>query len=301
MILPLALLLDAALGEPDWLYRRVPHPAVLLGKTIHTLENRLNHGENRLLKGVLAVALLVASALICGWLIALVPDFGLLEVIVAAMLLAQRSLVEHVRAVSMALQDGGTPAGRAAVAQIVGRDTSNMDGPAIARAAIESGAENLSDGVVAPALWFAVGGLPAMLAYKAVNTADSMIGHRNERYRAFGWAAARLDDLLNWIPARVTAVLLILTSAGWMHWHRVPADARHHASPNAGWPEAAIAPILDVSLGGPRSYDGNILNAPWIHPEGRKDLGAADIARACTILWRGWFGLVLLAIILAML
>lgn len=294
-MLPLALILDAVLGEPDWLWSRVKHPAVLMGNAVGKLEARLNGGSLRKAKGVVAVTLLVTIALLIGWLIALVPDWGLLEILVAAALLAQRSLVDHVRAVAVALRES-LPAGRASVAMIVGRDTADMTKPEVARAAIESAAENLSDGVIAPAFWFAVGGLPAMLAYKMVNTADSMIGYRTERYAQFGWAAARLDDLLNWVPARMTALLMLASHRALHHWHRVPNDAAQHRSPNAGWPEAAIAPLLDLSLAGPRSYDGTLSDFPWVNPTGRKDADSYDIDDTCKILWRTWAGALALAV-----
>lgn len=294
-MLPLALILDAVLGEPDWLWSRVRHPAVLMGNAVGKLEARLNGGSLRKAKGVVAVTLLVTIALLIGWLIALVPDWGLLEILVAATLLAQRSLVDHVRAVAVALRES-LPAGRASVAMIVGRDTADMTKPQVARAAIESAAENLSDGVIAPAFWFAVGGLPAMLAYKMVNTADSMIGYRTERYAQFGWAAARLDDLLNWVPARMTALLMLASHRALHHWHRVPNDAAQHRSPNAGWPEAAIAPLLDLSLAGPRSYDGTLSDFPWVNPTGRKDADSYDIDDTCKILWRTWAGALALAV-----
>ncbi|WGH79417.1 adenosylcobinamide-phosphate synthase CbiB [Jannaschia ovalis] len=287
MILALAMALDAWLGEPDWLWSRAPHPAVLMGRAVDRLDARWNRGARRRARGVAAVVVLVAGAWAAGWLIAVPPDAGLLELIAAAILLAQRSLIEHVRAVAEALRRS-LPEGRAAVAMIVGRDTAAMDGPAVARAAIESAAENFSDGVVAPAFWFAIGGLPAMLVYKMVNTADSMIGYRTPRHEAFGWAAARLDDLLNWIPARLTAILILVAGGAWRHWSRVPNDARLHRSPNAGWPEAAIAPVLGVALAGPRSYEGRMQDFPWVNPTGDRAPRPRDVDRACVILWRAW-------------
>ncbi len=294
-MLTLALILDAVFGEPERIWSRYPHPAVLIGRAVEDLDDRLNTGGYRRAKGAFAVSLLVLIALAIGWAIAILPDFGVLEMLGAAILLAQRSLVQHVRAVADALRQS-TVEGRRAVSLIVGRDTSAMEQPDIARAAIESAAENLSDGVVAPAFWFAIGGLPAMLAYKAVNTADSMIGHRTPRHEAFGWAAARLDDVLNWVPARLTALLIVATQFTLDHWARVPNDARQHRSPNAGWPEAAIAPVLGVALSGPRSYEGEVRDFPWINPTGRKAPGPADIDDAVDVLWRAWAGLVFLSI-----
>ncbi|KIT16440.1 adenosylcobinamide-phosphate synthase CbiB [Jannaschia aquimarina] len=288
MTLSLALLLDALLGEPDWLWRRLPHPAVLMGRAVEALDARWNHADARRWKGIAALAILVGTAGFVGWTLAALHPA--LELLVAAVLLAQRSLVEHVRAVARALAIG-LPAGRKAVAMIVGRDTADMDEQAVARAAIESAAENLSDGVIAPAFWFAVGGLPAMAAYKMVNTADSTVGYRTPRHADFGWASARLDDVLNWIPARLTAGFILLSTrtsgAG------LSADSRLHRSPNAGWPEAAMARALNVALAGPRSYDGTPRDFPWVHPEGRRDPGRAEIDGAVRVLWRTWLAALL--------
>ena len=281
-----AMLLDAGLGEPRWLWNRWPHPAVLLGRGVGALDRHLNGGQARKAKGILALIVLVAGAGVVGWLIAVVPDGGLLEILAAAILLAQRSLSDHVAAVARALRMS-LPEGRRAVAMIVGRDTAPLDEAGVTRAAVESAAENLSDGVVAPAFWFLVAGLPGMLIYKAVNTADSMIGHRTPRHEEFGWASARLDDVLNLIPARLTALLIAL-SQGWMDARPILRDARLHRSPNAGWPEAAMAVVLDISLSGPRSYHGRMQDFPWVWPEGRRDAGPADIDRAVMALWRTW-------------
>ncbi|MCK0169210.1 adenosylcobinamide-phosphate synthase CbiB [Jannaschia sp. S6380] len=300
MILPAAMILDAWFGEPDWLWSRVPHPAALAGRAIAALDRRLNRGTYRRAKGVLTVFVLTATAALTGWVIAILPDFGLIETIAAAILLAHRSLIDHVRAVADGLRIS-VRHGRDAVARIVGRDTTGMDSADVARAAIESGAENLSDGVIAPLFWYAIAGLPGMMVYKVVNTADSMIGYRTPRHAAFGWAAARLDDILNWVPARLTAALILLANFAPHHWHRVPNDAHQHRSPNAGWPEAAMAPLLDISLSGPRSYDGAMQDFPWVNPTGRKDVDAGDIDRACTALWRTWGAALVIAVVLALL
>ena len=293
-----ALLLDAAFGEPNWLWSRLPHPAVVMGRAVGSLDARLNTGENRKAKGVLALLVLVFGAGLTGAVISAIPDGGLLEVLAAAILLAQRSLVDHVRAVGDALRLSLAD-GRRRVARIVGRDTSALDGAGVARAAIESGAENLGDGVVAPALAFLVFGLPGLMIYKITNTADSMIGHRTPRHEQFGWAAARFDDLLNWIPARVTAALILLT-----HGRFDPApvlrDGPLHRSPNAGWPEAAMAVVLNVALSGPRSYNGVMTAFPWVWPEGRADPGPDQIDAACSALWRAWAGLLVLACLIAL-
>jgi adenosylcobinamide-phosphate synthase len=293
-----ALLLDAAFGEPKWLWSRLPHPAVVMGRAVGWLDARLNTGENRKAKGVLALLVLVFGAGLTGAVISAIPDGGLLEVLAAAILLAQRSLVDHVRAVGDALRLSLAD-GRRMVARIVGRDTSALDEAGVARAAIESAAENLSDGVVAPALAFLVFGLPGLMIYKITNTADSMIGHRTPRHEQFGWAAARFDDLLNWIPARVTAALILLTY-GRFDPAPVLRDGPLHRSPNAGWPEAAMAVVLNVALSGPRSYNGVMTAFPWVWPEGRADPGPDQIDAACSALWRAWAGLLVLVCLIAL-
>jgi adenosylcobinamide-phosphate synthase len=298
MMLILALLLDAAFGEPRPIWDRLPHPAVLMGRLVRATDRRFNRGTDLRLKGSAVAVALVLIGLAVGWLIHLLPDLGLLELLVLAILLAQKSLVEHVRAVASALRRS-LPEGRAAVAMIVGRDTAAMTGPDVARAAIESAAENLSDGVVAPVFWYVVLGLPGIVAYKLVNTADSMIGHMTPRYREFGWASARLDDLLNLIPARLTALLIALTH-GWVDAAPILRDAPKHRSPNAGWPEAALAPVLNVALSGPRSYNGVRRDFAWVWPEGRRDPGPDDIDAAADALWRVWAALLAIAILIAL-
>ena len=291
-ILLVALLLDAILGEPDWLWSRLPHPAVLMGKSVSWLEKRLNTGKGRRAKGLLAIALLAGLGLALGWLLSL---FGpLVEILVAAILLAQRSLVEHLRAVATGLAHC-LAQGRRAVAMIVSRDTEAMTGPQVARSAIESGSENMSDGVVAPAFWFLLAGLPGLLAYKMINTGDSMIGYRSPRYEQFGWATARLDDLVNLIPARLTGLLIALVGGVLRDWPAIARDAARHRSPNAGWPEAAMARALGLSLAGPRSYDGEMRDFAWVNAPGAKGITGPAILRCCDVLWLAWgFGLVLL-------
>ncbi|WP_282120840.1 adenosylcobinamide-phosphate synthase CbiB [Ruegeria atlantica] len=280
-----AMCLDAVLGEPDWLWSRIRHPAVMIGTVIGWLDRRLNRGTNRRLKGVAVVVVLIFGALILGRTLTL---FGpVIEIILAAILLAQKSLVTHVRDVGDGLRSSITE-GRAKVAMIVSRDTRDMTEAQVVRSAIESAAENLSDGVIAPAFWFLVAGLPGLLIYKAVNTADSMIGYRSEKYRDFGWAAARLDDVLNLIPARLTCVMIVALSGQWARWPEMVADARRHISPNAGWPEAAMARALNVALAGPRSYDGQVRDLAWVNGEARRDIGAPEVFRACDMLWRVW-------------
>ena len=292
-----AMLLDAVFGEPKWLWSRVPHPAVLMGRAVAALDARLN--DRTRVAGVLAVTILVACALVLGLTIAALPGWWA-EVLVGAVMIAQRSLVQHVQAVADALRLSVSD-GRSAVAMIVGRDVSDMDGAAVARGAIESAAENLSDGVIAPVFWFMIAGLPGLLTYKAINTADSMIGYRTEKYENFGWAAARLDDVVNWIPARITALLIWAVAPNRATWGAIRRDAALHRSPNAGWPEAAMAPALGVSLSGPRSYDGQVRNFPWVHPNGRKDAGPEDINAAVCLLWKSWGLALLVAVVIALL
>jgi len=295
--LVLAMLLDAALGEPRLLWDRVPHPAVLMGRAVGWCDRVLNRGALRRARGVAAMAGLGLLALGLGWALAQLGP--VVEVIVAAIVLAQRSLVDHVAAVARDLRIS-LGDGRRAVAQIVGRDTGAMEASDVARGAIESAAENLSDGVIAPAFWFLIGGLPGLLLYKITNTADSMIGYRTPRHEAFGWAAARFDDLLNLVPARLTAGLILATHGIWSQWDQVAQEARHHRSPNAGWPEAAMARALGVALSGPRSYHGARQEFPYVNADGQRDIGAVEIEAACRALWRTWGAAVVAAGALAL-
>lgn len=294
-----ALLLDAAFGEPKLIWDRYPHPAVLMGRLVGWCDKRFNQGAHQRLKGVAVMAALAMGAVALGRLIHELPDFGIIEVIVAAILLAQRSLVQHVAAVAKGLRQSLTE-GRRAVAMIVGRDVDVLDRSGVARSAIESAAENLSDGVIAPAFWFLIGGLPGLMLYKITNTADSMIGHMTPRHQKFGWAAARFDDLLNLIPARLSALLVALTH-GWTDPKPILRDAPLHRSPNAGWPEAAVACVLQIALAGPRSYHGKMTDYPWVYPEGRRELGPEDIDRTIAALWRAWGGMLALSLICAVL
>jgi len=287
--LVLALVLDALAGEPRLLWGRWPHPAVLAGRAVAALDDRLNQGEGRAWRGLLALVVLVAGAGVLGMLLMSLPGIWA-EFLVVAVLVAQRSLSDHVEAVARAL-DVSLASGRMAVARIVGRETAAMDEPAVARAAIESAAENLSDGVVAPVFWYVVAGLPGILIYKIVNTADSMIGHRTERHREFGRAAAQFDDLLNWIPARLTALMIRAVSPQLRErgfWRGVRRDAGKHASPNAGWPEAAMARALGIALSGPRVYQGQMRADPFVNENGRRGIGTGEIRQAVGMLWRVW-------------
>lgn len=312
LLLFMAIALDAALGEMGPLFRLLPHPVVLIGRVIGLLDRRLNRPErsdsDRRRRGILVALGLALGALGVGALIAFlaraIPHFWLFEVFVAATLLAQRSLFEHVNDVAAALRDSGLEAGRYAVSRIVGRDPQSLDGHGVVRAAIESLAENFGDGVVAPVFWYAVLGLPGLLLYKTVNTADSMIGHRNDKYRAFGMASARLDDLLNLVPARIAGLLLALAAPFVPKGRPFAAlatmvrDARHHRSPNSGWPEAAAAGALGLALGGPRKYPGLTVDEKWIG-SGRARAEIADIHRALhlyTVACLMQAGLVILAL-----
>ncbi len=289
-VMAVALLLDAVLGDPRWLYRRIPHPVTLMGRAIGAADRRLNRprlgfGRRRAAGAIAVATLAVLTAGIGAGLHAVLDGLRwgwIAEGALASTLLAQASLHQHVAAVERALSDGGLDAGREAVGMIVGRDTSALDEPAVRRAAIESLAENLSDGVVAPLFWGCLFGLPGIAVYKLVNTADSMIGHRTPRHEAFGWAAARLDDALNLIPARLTGLLIGVCALSARALRVMFRDARAHRSPNAGWPEAAMAGALGVRLSGPRRYGDALSPEPWLGGEGR-DPGGPDMGRALSI------------------
>ncbi len=297
-----ALILDAAIGWPGALYRRVGHPVGGFARIIAMCEGRWNRAEyrdtSRRAAGVATVLLLLLVAGGGGWLIQhlLLRWLGGWGWIAVALLafpgLAQRSLFDHVRPVASALRTGDLPAARQAVGMIVGRDTAALDEAGVARAAIESLAESFCDGIVAPAFWLLLLGLPGIWAYKAINTADSLIGHYEERWRAFGWAAARTDDVMNWVPARLSGVLICLAGRG--GWRTMARDAHKHASPNAGWPEAAMAGALGIRLAGPVVYDGVSHPKPWIG-DGREDAGARDIDRALAIYLRACLSLWIVA------
>lgn len=293
MLLFMAIALDAALGEMGPLFRLLPHPVVLIGRFIGVLDRRLNRPErsnsDRRRRGILVALGLALGALAVGAVIAFLartlPHAWLFEIFVAATLIAQRSLFDHVHDVAIALKDSGLEAGRYAVSRIVGRDPQSLDSHGVVRAAIESLAENFADGVVAPVFWYALLGLPGLLLYKTVNTADSMIGHLNDKYRDFGMASARLDDLLNLVPARIAGLLLVLAASFVPKGHPFKAlvtmlrDAGHHRSPNSGWPEAAAAGALNLALGGPRKYPGLVVDEKWIGT-GRARAEISDIHRA---------------------
>ena len=252
-----ACLFDAVFGYPKWLYERIRHPVVWMGALIALLEEKFNQERfsknQRRLLGAITVKILIAVTLFIACVVA---KIRILNVIAMASLLAGRSLYEHVDDVAEAVTSKDLPAARTAVGKIVGRDVEDLDESGVCRAAIESLAESFSDGVVAPFFWAAVLGLPGIACYKMINTADSMIGHKTERYGDFGWAAAKLDDLSNWIPARLSGFLIVLAARSHAAFYIMCNDARNHSSPNAGWPEAAMAGALGVTLGGANMYDG---------------------------------------------
>jgi adenosylcobinamide-phosphate synthase len=290
-----ALATEALVGYPDRLHRRLPHPVVGLGALITTGERLLNRPERspraRRLSGIATMAATAGIAALAGFAASRLP--GPAPVLAATLGLAQRSLHDHVVAVAKALEADDLPAARTAVGMIVGRDTATLDASGVAAAAIESLAESFNDGIVAPAFWLTLAGLPGLYAYKAVNTADSLIGHKEPRWKDFGWAAARTDDVMNLAPARLAGTLIAMAGGprtvrkGWRIMLR---DARHHASPNAGWPEAAMAGALGVRLGGAVSYDGVLTDRP-VFGEGLQptvvDLRRAlnIYVRACALLW----------------
>lgn len=293
LLLLAALALDMIVGDLPGAFRFMPHPVALVGRAASWFDNRLNRerrGEQaRKVRGLVTVAALVAAAAALGFALAAVlrtVRYGwAIEILLVAILLAQRSLFEHVAAVGQALSQGGIVGGREAVRHIVGRDPQSLDEHGVARAAIESLAENFSDGVVAPALWYALFGLPGMFVYKTVNTLDSMIGHKTPRYLHFGWAAARLDDAANLVPARLAGALIAIAgvlmprASGWDALRIMLRHARKHRSVNAGWPEAAMAGALDLSLAGPRQYGGELVEDAWIG-EGTEEAGSAEIRHA---------------------
>lgn len=297
MIEPIALAamaLEGALGWPARLHGLIGHPVGLFARIISGSERKLNRPEwsdmARRIAGLLAmlglIAAISASVAVAVWLVRGMA--GAWAWLILAMLawpaLAARSLDDHVRPVLAALERADLPQAREAVAMIVGRDTEKLDEAGVIRAAIESLAESFCDGVVAPLFWLLLGGLPGVWAYKAINTADSLVGHPEEPLRAYGWAAARIDDLANLLPARLAGALLCLASgSGWNRGLAVMLrDHARHASPNAGWPEAAMAGVLGVRLAGPIVYDGTLAAKPWIGEEGRV-AGVADLRRALAI------------------
>lgn len=310
----LALLIEVIVGYPDRLLRAIGHPVTWMGRMIVVLDRALNHetmsDAKRRAAGVAALLAIIGVPAIIGYVVErgvlLLPLGIVVAAIIASTLIAQRSLREHVANVAAALEHGGVAAGRAAVAHIVGRDPDALDAAGVARAAIESLAENFSDGVVAPAFWLAATGLAGGAAYKAINTADSMIGHRTPRHDAFGWAAARLDDLLNLPASRLSALLIVAAAAvspgasAADAWRAVMRDAPRHRSPNAGYPEAAMAGALGLALAGPRAY-GGVRIEDALMGDGRRDATTADIRAALRLYQRADAMLITLVAIVALL
>lgn len=292
-ILVLALVSDWVFGDFPWLFSRIGHPVVWIGNLISWFEKRLNRSDRShkdlILRGAVTSLAVIITAGLFGACVQFTSSFGeiflFFEILVVAVLIAQKGLYQHVKAVSVALKKDGLAGGRYAVSMIVGRDPDKLDEAGVSRAAIESCAENFSDGVVAPLFWYVVAGPIGICAYKAINTLDSMIGHRSERYLYFGRFAARLDDVVNFIPAKIAGGVICLAAFlgsktnGKAAWQTMLADAKKHKSPNAGWQEAAFAGALDFSLAGPRQYGDEIVDDPYIGT-GRRDLDATDIDRA---------------------
>lgn len=298
-ILVLAFLLDVVIGDPDVLWAHVPHPAALMGRLIAVLDRRCNDPARPPAQGkaagIFALMILVTAAIGIGFalerLLDVIPFGSFIAALLASVLFAQRSLYDHIKKVRSAFSEGGLEAARSAVARVVGRDPQVLDEAGVCRAAIESCAENFSDGVVAPTFWFVLFGLPGLITYKIVNTADSMIGHKTPRHAAFGWASARFDDLLNLIPGRLAGLILSVVApvVGGDIRHTLSImwrDARLHRSPNAGWPESAAAGALDLALAGPRQYAGQKVDDAFLNREGRVAT-PDDISRALRLLVAG--------------
>ncbi|KZK76342.1 Cobalamin biosynthesis protein CbiB [Pseudovibrio sp. W64] len=289
-IVLLAICLDAVIGDPEWLWSRLPHPVTLIGKVISYMDHTYNKPEYersaRKTNGILTLALLISSAgfagLVLQYLLDFLPFGSILVALIGMILIAQKSLYQHVARVRDALRNSGLIEARKQVSMIVGRNPEYLDEAGVSRAAIESCSENFSDGVVAPIFWFAVLGLPGLFIYKAVNTADSMIGHKNETYEDFGWASARFDDLINLPASRLSGLLIVLAAlisgrAYKTALSTILREAKKHRSPNAGWPEAAMAGALGIALAGPRQYAEYRIEDPFMNAEGRKIADADDI------------------------
>jgi len=290
------LVIDALFGDMPAIFRHIPHPVVVAGRAIAFFDRKLNRESrsetSRRERGIVTVIVLVGGVALSGLVIERICRGSLVgaafETMLIGVLVAQRSLYEHVAAVAVGLKSGGLAGGRGAVRHIVGRDLMNLDEHGVARAAIESLAENFSDGVVAPIFWYLLLGLPGLFAYKMANTLDSMIGHRTPRYRSFGWAAARFDDVLNAAPALVSGFLLAAAAVFAKNGRPAHAvaimlrDGRKHHSPNAGWPEGAMAGALGLALAGPRRYPEGLVADPWLG-DGSARAGSADIIRALEV------------------
>jgi adenosylcobinamide-phosphate synthase len=304
-----AMAMDALVGWPNRLFARIGHPVIWLGKLIAALDRLWNRSSDtpvqRRMAGAASALIVIILAAGLGYVVQRLMPSGLLGALLSGILawpfVAFRSLYDHVAAVRDPLRAGNVEAARKAVSDIVGRDPEQLDEAGIARAAIESLAENASDGVVAPVFWGGLFGLPGIIGYKAVNTLDSMIGHRTARHEAFGWAAARIDDVANFIPARLTGLMFALLAGNEQRSQALSGmmrDARQHRSPNAGWPEAAMAAALGVRLCGPRTYHGEVADEPWLN-EGAQDPAAADITRGLEFYVGTMFALAIVLAVIA--
>ncbi|UTW55932.1 adenosylcobinamide-phosphate synthase CbiB [Kordiimonas sp. SCSIO 12610] len=310
-----AIAIDRIVGDPAWLYSKIPHPVSIMAKFLMMGEKGFNRPAltrkqrkqfGGFVFGLYVLSFVAVALLIEHLVMYFLPGFigTVIVALLASSLIAVTSLLEHVQRVQMPIMLDDLETARTEVSKIVGRDTSELDKNGVIRAAIESLAENFSDGVVAPIFWFVIFGFPGLVFYKAVNTADSLIGHENDRYRDFGYFAAKTDDVVNYIPARLTGLLLSLAAltdgiakmrAGIRIMLR---DADKHASPNAGWPEAAMAGILDIKLGGPRRYKGEVVDGAWFGDEQERDtMMASDITRGLDIVERSW-SVILFALII---
>ncbi|MEC7490010.1 MAG: adenosylcobinamide-phosphate synthase CbiB [Pseudomonadota bacterium] len=296
LVVMLALAIDIALGDPPKIYRKIPHPVALFGNLIVFFDKKLNREQRsdrtRFWRGALVTLLLVAIAVFTGyaiqWMLSQIKFGWIAGALIGSVFIAYRGLFNHVREVAAEL-DVSLSRGRSAVAHIVGRNPESLDEHGVARAAIESTAENFSDGVVAPVIWFALLGLPGLFFCKAVNTLDSMLGHRDDRHEYFGKFAARMDDAVNAVPARIAGLLIVITAAmgigtrGGRAWTAVVNDAEKHRSVNAGWPEAAMAGALGLALAGPRHYGNFIVEDAWMNKSGKPDATPEDIRRALSL------------------
>ena len=292
-ILLIALILDYLIGDPNKVWSKIPHPAVIMGKLISWFDYNFNFGSALKFKGIFAIFSLSIMACLIGQFIHLLPDYGLIELLITTILLAHNSLVKHVKDVLIGLNNSLNE-GRNAVACIVGRQTKNLDESNVSRAAVESAAENFSDAVIAPIFWYLLLGLPGLFLYKMTNTADSMIGYKSEKYLLFGFGAAKFDDLMNWIPSRICGTLMCAAYLSKSNFLIMLKDAKLHASPNAGWPEAAMASILNVALAGPRSYHDKLTDYEFINSSGRHDMDKTDINDALKVLNRSWLILIII-------
>lgn len=294
-IMLIAALIDTIWGEPSFIYNKIPHPIIWIGNLIGFLDKKLNHSKHTAYQQKRNGFIALGISLIIPYLIGTVlqkiffkflpkPIAYLLSGLISSIFIARRSLYEHVHDVEKTLTIKDIEAARYAVSQIVGRKTDQLDQSGIARAAIESLAENFSDGVTAPIFWGCIGGIPGIIVYKAINTADSMIGHKTKKYQFFGYAAAKADDYVNYPAARLSALLIILASSTKpiADFKTVIQEAKKHNSPNAGWPEAAMATCLSIYLAGPRQYHEIVIHTPWIG-KGKMALNSKDIKKSLNI------------------